>query len=133
MTESTDTEGLNWIACDDTFVAADVIRFQESAWERKGPRGRSRSVRIGEREVVAEVLHDDPDREGWVILRVVRCEVLKAFTRRGMELKTGSEMRRKRKNVLRKRVDRLPWSDESARAAVVADWKAKHEWEFGRE
>jgi hypothetical protein len=133
LSESTGTEGLHWIVCDDAFVAADVIRFRESVWERKGPRGRTRSVRVGEREVIAEVLHDDPDREGWVFLRVVRCEVLKAFTRKGMHLKQGSDVRRKRKTVLRNGVDRLPWSDEGARAAVVADWKARHEWDFGRQ
>jgi len=114
---------VEWIACDDTFVAADVIRFRESVWERKGPRGRTRSVRVGEREVVAEVLHDDPDREGWVLLRVVRCKVLKTATKKGVALQPGAETRRKRKNVLRNGVDRLPWSDESARDAVVRMWK----------
>ena len=124
MTDEGDTAELDWIECDGAFVAADVIRFQESVWERKGPRGKTRGVRVGEREVIAEVLHDDPDREGWVYLRVVRCEILKAFKRRGMELEIGAEMRRKRKNVLRKGVWRLPWSDESARAVVVREWKA---------
>jgi hypothetical protein len=133
LSERFEPEGLRWIVCDDAFVEADVIRFRESAWERKGPRGRSRSVRLGEREVIAEVLHDDPDREGWVILRVVRCDVVKSFTRKGIALAPGLTMKRKRKTVLRNGVDRLPWSDESARAAVVADWKARHDWEFGRD
>jgi len=124
LSESGEPEGLNWIACDDTFVAADVIRFRETVWERKGPRGRTRSVRVGEREVIAEVLHDDPDREGWVILRVVRCKVLNALTRKSIELRPSTETKRKRKNVLRNGVDRLPWSDESAREEVVRMWKA---------
>jgi len=124
VTPQDDTDELDWIECDGAFVEADVIRFHESVWERKGPRAKSRGVRVGEREVVAEVLHDDPDREGWVYLRVVRCAVLKAFKNKSMELKVGEEMRRKRKNVLRNGVWRLPWSDESARAAVVREWMA---------
>jgi hypothetical protein len=133
LSEDDELEKLNWIACDDTFIEADVIRFKESVWERKGPRGRTRSVRVGEREVIAEVLHDDPDRQGWVYLLVVRCRVLKAFKRKSMEFDPGHEMRRKRKTVLRKGVDRLPWSDESARAAVVADWTARQERDFREE
>jgi hypothetical protein len=124
LSEDDELEKLNWIACDDTFIEADVIRFQESVWERKGPRGRTRSVRIGEREVTAEVLKDDPDREGWVYLKVLKCAVLKTFKPHRRSLQEGEEIKRKRRNVLRKGVLRLPWSDESARAVVVQEWKA---------
>lgn len=124
MCASAGLEELDWIECNGAFVEADVIRFKEAVWERKGPRAKSRSVRVGEREVIAEVLHDDPDREGWVWLRVVRTDVLKAFKRRNMTLPVGSEIKRLRKNVLRRGVRRLAWSDESAREAVVREWKA---------
>ena len=67
------------------------------------------------------------------MLRVVRCEVAKNFTRKGLGLNQGLCMKRKRKTVLRNGVDRLPWSDETARAAVVADWTAKTGWEWERE
>ena len=44
-----------WLACADGFIQADVIRWQEGIWERRGPKG-ARSMKIGDREVIAEVI-----------------------------------------------------------------------------
>jgi hypothetical protein len=49
---------VGWIPCGSGFIEADVIRWTEGIW-RKPRRRRGRSVHMGERTVVAEVLRDD--------------------------------------------------------------------------
>jgi hypothetical protein len=107
-----------WIECGDAFIEADVIRFWEGIWERRGPKARQRPVKVGDRVVIAEVLRDEGD--GWIVLLVLGCEVKKAKPSARTLLKEGGEIRRKRSNVCRRKVERLPWSDEGARASVVA-------------
>lgn len=115
MTSESEPE---WIECGGGFIEADVIRFWEGIWERRGPRGRQRAVRIGDRVVIAEVLRDEGD--GWVVLLVLGCTLKKGVPSGKTLLKEDVEIRRKRSNVSRRKVHRLPWSDEGARASVVA-------------
>lgn len=73
-------------------------------------------MKIGEREVIAEVL-DGPDAEGWVTLLVRDCQLLTEHLKSG-QFKPGTQMRRKAATVLRGAPARLKWSDEAARGSV---------------
>jgi hypothetical protein len=110
-----------WIQCGDEFLEADVIRWKEAIWEQRG-RGKGRAVKIGEREVVAEVLREDDDG-AWVRLLVRACTLLadKTYGRRAHPLKPGEEIRRKRTTLARGHTERLAWSDESVREALAAE------------
>ncbi len=109
-----------WIPCGDDFIEADVIRWQEAVWERRGPKG-ARPIKIGERIVTAEVQHEDREG-GWVFLLVRGCEVISQKPKRIVELlKPGESIRRKRSTLARNRPQRLRWSDESARAVLIAE------------
>lgn len=104
-----------WLACADGFIAADVIRWREGIWERRGPKG-ARSMKIGDREVIAEVI-DGPDEDGFVTLLVRDCVVLTDNLRTG-QLKAGERMRRKSATIQRGEPARMRWSDEAARASI---------------
>jgi hypothetical protein len=108
-----------WIACGEVFIEADVIRWKEAVWKPKARRN-SRAVKIGDRTMTAQVLKLTPD--GWALLVVKKCETTNAETwwRTIPALKAGAELRRRPATLSRGRVERLPWSDESARAAVVS-------------
>lgn len=109
-----------WIACAEGFIAADVIRWREGIWERRGPKG-GRAMKIGDRDVIAEVL-SGPDADGWVMLLVRDCKVQvgpDGYAPKSGDLKVGSEMKRKASTVLRGKVERMRWSDEAARLGVV--------------
>ncbi len=108
-----------WIPCGEAFIEADVIRWREAVWKPKA-RKNSRAVRIGERTITAQVLKVMP--EGWVVLVVKRCETTNAeiWWRTIPALKPGAELRRRPATLERGRVERLPWSDESARSAVAS-------------
>ena len=110
-----------WIEGRD-FIAADVIRWKEGVFHN---RRKGKALRIGERQVAAEVLQRGED--GWVKLLVRGCTITKdeAAGRSVQALKAGEQIRRASKTILRGRVERLLWHDESARAAVLASKPAK--------
>jgi len=59
---------------------------------------------------------------GWIVLHVVESHVTEETPGRRVSevLKKGQEIRRKRQSLLRGRPERLPWSDESARAVLAS-------------
>jgi len=120
-----DVAPYSWILVGHQFVECDVIRWIEAVWERKGPKRHTRIRKIGEREIVAEVVEED-EEEGWVYLHVLKSRVtwFRAgfWKRRIRGVPEGEVIKRKRHSISRKSesVWRLPWSDESAREAVAA-------------
>jgi hypothetical protein len=107
-----------WIPCGDGFIEADVVRWTEVAWEKRSRRRNARVINVGERVVTAEVLRIDA--EGWVYLLTRACAVLSERIpgRKVTLLPKGENIRRKRSTIERGKPERLPWSDESARAIV---------------
>jgi len=110
-----------WIACGKMFIQADVIRWNEGVWHK--PRGRrGRTVNIGERLVIAEVIRDEAE---WVDVLIRGCNVVSEKPgRKVVPLLKGQEVRRKRRTIERGKPERLLWSDESARALVVSKFLA---------
>lgn len=109
-----------WLACAEGFIAADIVRWQEGIWERRGPRGR-KPMKLGDREVIAEVI-DGPDAEGWVTLLVIECGLVvgaDGFPPRSGSLKAGERLRRKAATLARGGVGRMAWSDEAARSTIL--------------
>ncbi len=104
-----------WIPATD-FIAADVVRWSEGVFDR---RRRGKALRVGERMISAEVMERGED--GWVRLLVRACIVTKdEFAGRTIPiLKKGESLRRGLKTILRGKPERLLWSDESARLAVL--------------
>lgn len=108
-----------WIPVGGDFIAADIIRWKEGVFEKKG-RFKGKAARIAERRVIAEVLSEE-DKEGWVRLLVRGCETIwikpgKLFV---AQLEKNREIRRRRQSLTRDTTERLAWSDESARESVV--------------
>lgn len=110
-----------WVEAKD-FIGADVIRWTEGVFHN---RRRGKALRIGERQVAAEVLQRGED--GWVRLLVRACTITKdeAAGKAIQPFKSGEQIRRASKTLLRGKVERLLWDDESARAAVLASKPAK--------
>jgi hypothetical protein len=108
-----------WIPVAGGFIEADVIRWREGVFSRRGPKG-ARPLNIGSRLVMAEVLRDD-DEEGWVVLLIRGCEIVSEKDGKKVELvPKGKEVRRARKTIMRGKPERLPWSDEAARDIVAS-------------
>ena len=107
----------------DGFIEADVIRWKEGIYERKGPR-QGRVVRIGDRLVTAEVL-GEADEEGWVCLLIRSSEILKLKDRKKPHmwmLKKESETKRKSSTLQCGNLERMLWSEESARDVIASQF-----------
>lgn len=104
-----------WIP-DKDFIAADVVRWSEGVWM---PRRRGKDLCVGELLISAEVI--DRGKDGWVRLLVRACLVTKDeyAGRRIPVMKPGTLLRRSLRKILRGKPHRLPWTDESARDAVM--------------
>jgi hypothetical protein len=111
-----------WVEAGD-FIPADVIRWKEAVFDNG--RRRKKALRIGERVVIAEVLHRGED--GWVRLLVRACTITRddQAGRHVPVLKPEAEIRRGAKTILRGSPERLLWEDETARAAVLSRWPVK--------
>jgi hypothetical protein len=106
-----------WISCGSGFIEADVIRWNESVWHK--PRGRrGRTLNIGDRAVIAEVIRDGGE---WIDVLIRGCTVVSEKPGRKVALlPKGQEARRKRRTIERGKPERLLWSDESARAILAS-------------
>ncbi len=107
-----------WVAADP-IIEADVIRWTEAVFDRR--RKGKKALRIGERVIVAEVL--ELTKDGWLRLLVRACTITRDdVARKSIPVfKTEERIKRALKTVMRGKPERLLWSDESARSALVRD------------
>ena len=109
-----------WTPCGNEFIEADVVRWKEGVWEKRSRRKNARAVNVGERTVTAEVLREDGT--DWVHLLVRASSVLseKPGRNKMAMLPKGEEVRRKRTTLARGNAERMLWSDETARGALIS-------------
>ena len=100
-----------WLVCGAEFIESDVIRWHESVFDTSRY-DRKRRIKIGERSITAQVLYDPPDPNEMLELEVLTSEGTRPY-------KPDEQLRRARKTVGRADTERLAWSDEEARDAVV--------------
>jgi hypothetical protein len=113
---------LQWIPVG-MVIEADVIRWKEGIYERKGPR-QGRVVRIGDRLVTAEVL-GEADEEGWFYLLIKSSEIVKLKDEKKPHmwmLKKESETKRKSSTLQCGNLEWMLWSEESARDVIASQF-----------
>ena len=116
---------LRWIECGGAFIVADVVRWTKPVFARPLTRyGRKResgnNVCIGEREITAEVL-STPDNRGFIKLLVRACKEVSAKGAQKVDVpRIEQEIRRRKTTLIKGKLHRLPWSDESARSSVAS-------------
>lgn len=119
-----------WVSVGGGFIQADVIRWKEGVFERRGPRRGGRAVLAGDRVMTAEVLKE-ADRDGWVYFKVVRCDlgVSRIHRRPLVPVKVGTEIKRAYRTIMNGKPERLLWSDENARAMLASKFLGNKEHE----
>jgi len=98
-----------WIPTAE-FIEADVIRWKEPIFAKPNHRRNTKSVKLGERFVTAELLQRD---QGWLCVLVRRCELLSSDAKLPhglLLLREGSEIKRRSATALRGASERLVWS-----------------------
>ena len=119
-----------WAEVKRDFIQADVIRWNESDWQRRGPRGRTKNVKVGDRTVTAQVLQP-ADSAGWVLLKVLVCVVgvSRIHRKEVTALKAGTEIKRAYKTLVKGKPERLLWSDEGFRSTLSSKFLGEKEHE----
>ena len=106
-----------WVPVLECFIEADVIRWNEAVFKTRSRKGKP--IKLGQRQVVAEVIREDNE---WVYLLVRDCQLCAVQTgvlpREVSLLQAGIETKRKRVTITRAKPERLLWTDESVRSVV---------------
>ncbi len=106
---------VKWFFCRGEGIAeADDIRWTDVAWKPK-----ARGVKIGEHDVEGKV--EFCDRE-WVHVRVKSCATRPDAGWTIESFSKGNLLRRRRATLSRGKVQRMTWTDESARSLVASEY-----------
>lgn len=100
-----------WVVCGAEFIEGDVIRWHEGVFENSRY-DRKKRVNIGERSITAQVVYDPSDLNEKLELQILKSDGTRPY-------KPDELLRRARRTVSREDTERLAWSDEEARDAVV--------------
>ena len=110
----------------DSFVISDVIEWTEAIWPRRTARGRkstarrvwkSRAAPVGQQKVIAQITEIDGD---FIKLTVLKSELLEnTVARELLPHKVGTIITKKRATLLRGEPQRLHWSEEDVRKALL--------------
>ena len=114
---------MNWEEADYKLVESDVIEWTEAIWPPKQPYRRRKKKNtykpkpIGEQKVIGQITEIDGD---FIKLNVLKAEILKNDTPRPIEPHAkGTTLIKKRATILRGNPQRLHWSEEDVRRALV--------------
>lgn len=103
----------------DGFVEGDVVKWSEAIWSPNNSRRRKNANKKpwGKQEVTAQVVGMDGD---FVTLKVLKAKITESNV--GTVLiphKVGATIKKKRQTLLKGQPERLLWSEEEVRAALV--------------
>ncbi len=103
----------------DSFVISDIIEWTEAIWPRRTARRRKSKPRpVGKQKVIAQITEIDGD---FIKLTVLKSELLEnAVARELLPHKVGTTITKKRATLLRGEPQRLHWSEEDVRKALLS-------------
>ncbi len=111
---------MSWESASGDLMEADVIGWQEAIWplrksRRKKPRPR------GKQAVVGQVLKIEGD---FITLQILKAEVTENLTRWELRpYRVGETITKKRQTLMKGSPERLHWSEEDVRAALLKEMK----------
>lgn len=112
---------MTWEQSKGDFLESDVVEWVEGIWSPNKFRKR-KSRPWGKQKVVAQIAHFEGD---FVKLTVLKATVIQNDV--GSELrphKVGTTITKKRSTLLRGHPERLHWSEEEVRAALLAQHRS---------
>lgn len=108
---------MTWELAKGEFVESDVVEWVEAIWSPNKSRRKKKSQPWGKQKVVAQIASIEGE---FVKLTVLKAAVIENIV--GSELrphKIGSTITKKRATLLRGEPERLLWSEEDVRAALL--------------
>ena len=109
---------MTWEKSGGDFVESDVVEWTEAIWPPSHSRRRKKSRPWGKQKIVAQIAQIEGD---FVKLTVLKASVIENLI--GSDLrphKVGTTITKKRPTLLRGNPERLLWSEEDVRVALLA-------------
>jgi CRISPR/Cas system-associated endonuclease Cas1 len=104
-----------WMPFHGRFVVGDVYRWKEPVWKQKA-RKTSKAVKIGERQIVAQLTGVDGDL---LVFSLMSCETKNAelWWKAIPELKSDKPLRKNRSTLAKRKPERRPWGSADGEPA----------------
>jgi len=108
-----------WTKQDGEFVESDVVEWTEAIWPPSHSRRRKKSRPWGKQKIIAQITAIDGE---FVKLTILKSAITENIIGSGLKPhKVGSTITKKRSTLLRGEPERLLWSEEDVRAALLAN------------
>ncbi len=107
-----------WEKSNGEFLESDVVEWVEAIWSPNNSRRKKKARPWGKQKVVAQIASIEGD---FVKLTVLKAAVIENII--GSELKphkVGVTITKKRSTLLRSNPERMHWSEEAVRSALLA-------------
>jgi len=108
---------MTWEKSTKKFVVSDVIEWTETIWPPRNPRSRKKPRPWGKQKVTAQITEIEAE---YIKLTVLKSEIMENTI--GSELKphkVGSALTKKKDTILKGEPQRLHWSEEDVRVALI--------------
>ncbi len=104
----------------DSFVISDVIEWTEAIWPRRTTRRRKIKPRpVGKQKIIAQITEIDGD---FIKLTVLKSALLEnTVAKELLPHKVGTVITKKRATLLHGEPQRLHWSEEDVRKALLEE------------
>jgi hypothetical protein len=107
---------MTWEETTGEFLESDVIEWREIIWPPRNPR-RKKPRPYGEQIVTGQIIRIEGE---FVILDVLKAEITENRTAAALRPHAvGTTIKRKRQTLLKGNPERLLWSEEDVRAALL--------------
>ena len=108
---------MTWEKSGGDFVESDVIEWTEALWPPKRGRRRTKPRPIGKQKVVAQIADIEGD---FIKLTILKSEIMENDSIKELRPhKVGTTITKKRSTLLRGEPQRLHWSEEAVRNALL--------------
>lgn len=112
----------NWESAVGELVIADVIEWTETIWPARKPRRKQKPKPLGKQKVTGQITGIEGDVITFTILRSAITENPNKTDIRPYQV--GAVLTKKRQTILKGEPQRLHWSEEDVRGALLAEVSA---------
>lgn len=109
----------NWDSTVGELVVSDVIEWTETIWPVRKPRRKSKQRPLGKQKVTGQITGIEGD---FVTFTILRAAITENPDRADIKPHTvGAALTKKRQTILKGEPERLLWSEEDVRNALLAE------------
>ncbi len=112
-----DEKPLNWDSAVGELVLSDVIEWTETIWPARKPRRKSKPKPLGKQKVTGQITGIEGD---FITLTILKTEITDNPHRADIRPhQAGTAITKKQQTILKGEPQRLHWSEEDVRKALL--------------